>query len=278
MRVLVATERSLAPLLLAAISHLVAYGWAALLSVVILFEGYGSVQTSGSMSDSGAFVAEATLIVVGLLVAAAAIGLLGRSALREWFVGRRPRRRGRGPLVAGLLLVSDLAGFWLFVWINPPQPLQDPTAHTLWYDIARGLLSGAIGEELIVLALPVVIARRFAPHLLDRTRSAAVFVAVLVVLRIGYHLYQGAWAWSHVPWAVVAVLLYLWSGRVWPQIVAHAFYDTTLALNDHHVLSQLPELVLLHAVAVALVALGTVMLFRGRHKKARPVRQLSSPR
>lgn len=113
-----------------------------------------------------------------------------------------------------------------------------------------------------------MVVRRLAPQLLQRARPAAGFVALLVIARIAYHLYQGAWAWSHLPWAVGAVLLYLWTGRVWPQILAHAFYDTTLALSDHHEISQPAEMVLLHGVATVLVILGLVMMARGRRRPA----------
>lgn len=265
MRMSAATKNWLAPLL-TVLAYMVGYGWAVLLSVLILAQGYDppGASSSSSMSDPASFMAEATFIVLGLLLAAGATWSLGRGAFREWFIGRQPCTPGRGLLVAGLVLGLDLAGFWLFAWINPPQPAQDPTAHALWYDIGAGLLPGAIGEEFIVLALPIVVVRRMAPQLLDDRRPAAAFVLMLVAGRVAYHLYQGAWAWSHLPWAAGAVLLYLWTGRVWPQILAHAFYDTALALYDHHEISQSTEMALLHGVAVGLVLLGTLRLARGR--------------
>lgn len=260
-------------LLMAVLAYVVGYGWAVMLSVQILLHGYGppegSGSGSGSSSDGVLFAGEATLLAVALLLAGGAAWSLGRRpALLEWLIGRRHRVPGRGLLVAGVLLLLDLAGFWLFVWINPSQPAQDPATHALWYDIARGIWLGAIGEEFVVLALPVMVVRWLAPQLLQRARPAAGLVALLVIARIAYHLYQGAWAWSHLPWAVGAVLLYLWTGRVWPQILAHAFYDTTLALSDHHEISQPAEMVLLHGVATVVVILGLVMMARGRRRPA----------
>lgn len=95
-------------------------------------------------------------------------------------------------------------------------------------------------------------------------------------------MYQGSWAWSHLPWAVGAVLLYLWTGRVWPQILAHAFYDMILTLTDHHEISQLAEIMLLHGVTLASLASGSVItLARRRRRRAAPTadeRQLTPAR
>ncbi|KNX35862.1 hypothetical protein VV01_21535 [Luteipulveratus halotolerans] len=254
-------------LLLTPTAYAVSYGLGVLASVVILRDGYGAGTSASTMADGPLLLSECVLIGLGLLLAGCAAGALGRSALREWAVGRRPRRPGAGALAAGLVTVANLVGFWLFAWINPPEPPQDPATHALWYDLIRPMVSGALGEELIVLALPVIVIRRTAPRFLQRPRSLVLVLGALVLMRLAYHLYQGVWAGSHLPWAVAAVLLYRWTGRVWPQIAAHAFWDTGVALRDHEVLTHAQEMCLFSVFGAATVMIGAGVCLHDRRRR-----------
>lgn len=274
-----ASQREWIVLMLVIFAYLVGYGPGVVTSVVVLITGDQSAVDTQSMSGAAAFAIESGLIGIGLLLGAAATRLISSAALREWLSGQPPRRPGRGMLIAGLVLGSHLAGYWLYVWLfHPRPPAHDPATPALWLDAAQSTVAGAIGEEFIVLALPIVVARWLAPRLLRPGRPAVMFVAVLVIGRMAYHLYQGAAAWSHLPWAVVAILLYMRWGRVWPQILAHAFYDLTLVLAQHHRISQLSEMLLHNGAVVLLISAGALVTLRTRAPARNSMESRPSPR
>ncbi|MFJ4679176.1 type II CAAX prenyl endopeptidase Rce1 family protein [Kitasatospora sp. NPDC088783] len=126
------------------------------------------------------------------------------------------------------------------------------TGSTLWGDAAASVAAG-ISEEIVVLVLPVLAARRIAQAVVGvrlRRAGAVALVLVLVVARLSYHLEYGLAVVSLVPWAAVCVLLYLRSGTVLPFMVAHAAYDIALALVN--------RIAAHHGFAVAVMAFTAV--------------------
>ena len=218
------------------------YGFLAVYSVDLLLHGYphGSSQVS---SDASQFVVSVIWLCFGLFLALIACVTLSprgqRGLVRTWLAGFKPPRPGRGLVVVSAALAADGLGYWLYAaadaWRRLPSPEPDPVTRSLVYDAAYGVVWGGIGEELLVLALPVVVARAIWPS--ASRMWVGLGMVSLVALRLSYHAYQGYGAWSHLPWAVAAIALYLWSGRVWPQIIAHGLYDVAVSLLDHGAIS-----------------------------------------
>lgn len=160
----------------------------------------------------------------------------------------------------------------------PPSQAALEHDGPLGYQLVRGV-TAAVGEEFIVLALPVVLVRYTTPHLLTRRAGVVAVVIGLVILRMAYHLYYEQSALMLVPWAVVTALLYLRIGRVWPLIIAHAAYNTLLAFNDHDLLAHPATLTILGVVAVgALLRVTTTWkAHRGRGRNRARHRAVRAP-
>ena len=258
------------------------YGFLAVYSFDLLLHGYphGSSPVS---SDASQFVIGVVWLSFGLFLAwLACVTLSPRGQMglaRTWLGGFKLPRPGRGLLVFSAALAADGLGYWLYVavdaWRHLPSPEADPVAHSLVYDAAYGVVWGGIGEELLVLALPVVVARALWPSASRMWVGLGMFA--LVALRLSYHAYQGYGAWSHLPWAVAAIALYLWSGRVWPQIIAHGVYDVAVSLLDHEVISAPVFWVGMLAIIVAGTWAGFARLERDDSVKLRDILRRLAP-
>lgn len=156
-------------------------------------------------------------------------------------------------LSAGGALLALLLGYLLFVALSPelrPQSADGP----LWFELTWSVLVAGLGEELLVLALPVVLLRHSAPRWL--ARHGTLVIVLLVALRMSYHVHYGVWALSLVPWAAAAAWLYLRYGRVWPLVLQHAGYDIVLALREAGTISQATQNTLFVVSTALLVAAG----------------------
>lgn len=188
-------------------------------------------------------------------------GQLGRPLLatfREWLVGARGAPNGVALLLMGGFWLSFLAGVEMVrvLDLNPPGVLEAASEATLWHEVASAVLAG-VGEELLVLALPVVLLRRYFGHL-SGAGPVVLFVG-LVAMRMSYHLYYEAWAFAHLPWAIVITALYLKFGVVWPLILAHAGFNTVQALGRYGLIEAGP---LMWGVGVLTATLGLWLLAR----------------
>lgn len=229
----------------AVVALLFPYGFFGLVSIVTALAPSPAASTA-RVSDAREVGLGVVLLFVGLVAASVALVFIrgkGRrvSGLCSWLTGYRPCRRGRGCVVFGSLLLADLLGF-VVVWLLWPAELTQVPAMTdsTGWGLARSFLLGGLGEELLVLAFPIILAREVLPESVRARRGVVVSgITVLVLFRLSYHLYQGVdGTLTHLPWAVAAVLLYRWSGRVWPQIAAHTFYDCVGVLRDGGIITQ----------------------------------------
>jgi len=88
-------------------------------------------------------------------------------------------------------------------------------------------LNAGVEEELIIVAVPVLVGRRAGWH-------PAWIVGLAMVLRWPFHIYQGFW--TTLPWAVVwggafaAAFLYL--RRLWPLVMVHFFNDAQVDMGS----------------------------------------------
>ena len=165
-----------------------------------------------------------------------------------------------------------------------------PGAQLLATDIISTTFSGAIWEELTLLAVPIALFTALVP--LDKmTRTGrlagwAALTVVLLAMRVAIHLEYG-WPGAAMValWAGAAIVLFLLSGTVWPLIIGHALYDTAVFLYTRVPAADHLENWLGIGVVAAgmLLALATATQFRGRlaaaHQRAlRADSALTGPR
>lgn len=58
-------------------------------------------------------------------------------------------------------------------------------------------------------------------------------VATSAILRLSFHAYYGLPAFGLLPWAVLSVVLYLLTRRLWPMVVMHSSIDLVATANLH---------------------------------------------
>jgi membrane protease YdiL (CAAX protease family) len=128
--------------------------------------------------------------------------------------------------------------------------------------IASSVLAGVV-EEFVVLG--------YLSHRLEQRGWTGVpLVAVLVAVRLSYHLYYGWGVLELAPWAILSVILYRRRRRLLPFVVAHALWDTQ-SFSSEYLRGGGYALVLL-GIAGLLLALFLV----GRRALNQPVLVLSA--
>jgi membrane protease YdiL (CAAX protease family) len=97
---------------------------------------------------------------------------------------------------------------------------------------SRGLVASGISLPTAVAVSAVnpvfeeLFACAYVIRALERTRSVAFAVNVSTALRVAYHLYQGpAGAISMIPFGLLFGWCFARTGRLWPLVVAHGFFD-----------------------------------------------------
>ena len=89
-------------------------------------------------------------------------------------------------------------------------------------ELARAFLFGSvaagIGEEVLLFAVPIALARRAG-------WSTTATIAFVTVLRLSIHTYYGWGSLFVLLWIPAGYALYRAAGSIWPLIVAHAVYD-----------------------------------------------------
>lgn len=234
-----------------ALAIVFAFGPGIATSIWLLF----SEPAASTVSDPlGSLITGLWFLSAGLVFAFGATrALAGGDVTREWLRGRPDAQPGSGLLSAGGALLALLIGYALFVALSPELRTQSADG-PLWFELTWRVLVAGLGEELLVLALPVVLLRHSAPRWL--ARHGTLVIVLLVALRMSYHVHYGVWALSLLPWAATAAWLYLRFGRVWPLIFQHAGYDIVLALRDAGTISQATQNTLFVASTVMLVGAG----------------------
>jgi len=88
-----------------------------------------------------------------------------------------------------------------------------------WFDLDAAFTAAraAIGEELLVVVVPVVLLRA------AKVRTQWIVLALLA-MRISYHVYYGWASLDVLVWGSVFLALYLARGWIWPQLIAHFIY------------------------------------------------------
>lgn len=235
-----------------ALAIVFAFGPGIATSIWLLFSEPG---VSASSDPLGSLITGLFFLSGGLVLAYGATRVLlpGRDATREWLRGRPDPKPGSGLLSAGGALLGLLLGYGLLLALGPEQRAQ-PADGPLWFALTWSVLVAGLGEEMLVLALPVVLLRHSAPRWL--ASHGTLVITLLVVLRLSYHVHYGVWALALLPWAAAAAWLYLRFGRVWPLVLQHATYDIVLALRDAGTISQATQNTLFVASTAVLIVAG----------------------
>ena len=109
-------------------------------------------------------------------------------------------------------------------------------------------LSAGIGEEVLLFAVPIALARRSG-------WSPPLALALVVVLRWTIHAYYGWGSLFVLLWIPACYALYRAAGSIWPLIAAHALYDALLFSSD----AWLRHAALMTAATLTLTVAGAVV-------------------
>lgn len=119
-------------------------------------------------------------------------------------------------------------------------------------------LNAGIVEEIVIVALPVLIGRRAGWH-------PAAIIALSVALRWPYHVYHGLW--STIPWVIVwgglYAAAYMYLRRLWPLILVHTCQDLLAFYAD----TATPYLIVACLVLILPCTLGLRSLINGRRRE-----------
>jgi hypothetical protein len=129
-------------------------------------------------------------------------------------------------------------------------------------------ISAGLVEEIVVLGFSYRVLERLG--LSDRA-----IIAVLVVLRMSYHLYYGVGALVLLPWAFLSVLYYRRYRRLWPLIVGHAVWDVYAILSSVSPTAQAAGLVVTGLIVSAAILVAVI---RWVDVRRRPLLTLEIPR
>jgi hypothetical protein len=124
-------------------------------------------------------------------------------------------------LLCLLVLLSSLELAQLLPTSDSPWDRQLTHGAHPWFilDTVFNSVAAAIGEELLVVVVPVLLMRAAK----IRTRW---IVLALLALRLTYHLYYGWASLNILLWASLFLTIYLVRGLIWPQLIAHFTLDT----------------------------------------------------
>ncbi|MEK4243660.1 CPBP family glutamic-type intramembrane protease [Janibacter sp. FSL W8-0316] len=240
----------------AVLAYLGAFGLGVYVSVTALFN---TVSSNAGSSPADELVLHGFLTGLGLLFGYYATASLGHGWTVEWLRGRRPNASGSGLLTAGAALGALLLGYWAIGPFVPETYTRVSEADgNLALAALDAFIGAAVAEEFIVLALPVVLLRAIAPNTL-RGAPLLLVLGLLVCLRMAYHLYYGWAALTLLPWALVVSVVYLRWGQIWPLVIEHTIYNTSLAAIRADLISRDIALALLALGAGACMAVGLAL-------------------
>lgn len=218
--------RRAAAISMAVVAYLTGYGLAAYVAISTFSTSTGSSDITGTHAW---FVESALTLLTafaGVVIANGATETLGKAAQREWWWGRRASRPGANALSVAVFFGSVVIGAVLVQLLHSAGgPALASGSQGPWTYVTLTALGAGVGEELVVVALPVVLVRFCWPGRRWSTGAAVGFVALLACLRLAYHLYYGPSTLTLVLWAVAVPIVYLKVGKVWPLILCHLAYD-----------------------------------------------------
>lgn len=161
--------------------------------------------------------------------------LAGTPATRLEVIAHHTRRRiAPSVLPAVITVVIAAAGLGfadlVIALITPAESATNSgLAHNTasWFAAIVRCLNAGICEEIVIVAIPVLLGRRAGWH-------PAVIIAVSVGLRWPFHIYHGLW--PSIPWVIIwggaFAVSYLYLRRLWPLVIAHTINDMISFYTD----------------------------------------------
>ena len=206
-----------------------AFGRPAWISARLLLD---PATSAGAVADHVRAQATTTAACVQICCAAAAVAMVGLSQLSRASLGLQ--RTARTPLVVGRGVGAGLA--YLFILsaasavtasalssLHLAQRVYPGAADAAQSgELTRAFLFGSvaagIGEEILLFAIPIALARR--------SGWSPIGALLLVTgLRLAIHTYYGWGSLFVLLWIPAGYVLYRAAGSIWPLVVAHAVYD-----------------------------------------------------
>jgi hypothetical protein len=128
-------------------------------------------------------------------------------------------------VTVGVAVTGSVVAELLMNFLHGPDPDPNAAAGGVvgnpWalFSVVKDLSAGVV-EEIIIVAVPVLVGRRAGWH-------PVVVIAVSMLLRWPFHVYHGVW--PSLPWAMLwggaNVVGFLYLRRLFPLIVVHAGWD-----------------------------------------------------
>ena len=196
-------------------------------------------------------------------------------------------------LVARPARETARATWWTFVWIFVLGSVFHITLGLLFSvipyadrfsadvqigsDVSFGQLA-AVGIPAAICAglLEEIVVLGFAYRILERLGlSDRAILAVLVALRMSFHLYYGLTALVLLPWAYLSVIYYRRYRRLWPLIIGHAVWDVYAILSSVSDWAALAGLLVTGLILLAVIIVAIVRWFEVRRG---PLLTLQIPR
>ncbi len=179
--------------------------------------------------------------VFRIVIALACLGLLGVSRIvtpASLGFSRADLRVERQALLT--VAVYGVLGYmigWLpqliVDWIGLHDPNGGLFADTPVPDALLGSVAAGVSEEILALAVPLVLLERAGLARWRRGgRPAGLVITVLLLTaaRMGYHVYRGWDSLGFLPWALASVLVFYFTRGLIALIVAHSCFDLVALL------------------------------------------------
>jgi len=258
------TARAIQILLL---SYLLAFALPVANAVIVLHEPAtaGAPRSLGNEVPSSALAGYLIVLVLALLVAVLGIRTARLSPLD--LDARKLGLRAAAPIgrrrPAAVVMYVALLGItigasvqilnWCGIHGTGASSGIAPGAGALPVEVFHSAIAGVV-EEPVLLALPMALGWR-------ARWPWPVTLAVMIALRISFHVYYGWVSLFVVPWIAAAVVLYRWCPVLWPFVLGHGLFDVLVTLQVYGTADTQRAASAIFDVAVgAGAALGTYIL------------------
>ncbi|MEP6697825.1 MAG: CPBP family intramembrane glutamic endopeptidase [Pseudonocardiales bacterium] len=269
--------------------------WLVFTAVVVVFPGLEILSALIGLADVIAGrsfdpLGDPSLVDVTLTILAGGLLPVTMVWLLLRLTGDRMVRLGLLTRPAGETIVAT---WWTFAWIFALGGVLEfglsllislaPAAqrYTAQIDIGTGIsfaqlavvavpaaICAGLAEEIVVLG--------FAYRMLERAGlSDRSILALLVALRLSYHLYYGVGALVLLPWAFLSVVYYRRYRQLWPLILGHTGWDIFAILTSGSPRAQAFGLVV---TGLIVLAAAVVAVVRWRRVRRGPLLTLEIPR
>jgi len=197
-----------------------AFGYFILISLLVAFmHPSASASAASSISQSGLN----GLVVQETIMFALLWGFLHVRGWRFATVGLVPSLRDS---MTGIGIVVLMYMIYTVMWMVLGRLIIGYHAQADTQVVHSLSLATIIAVSVINPVFEEVFVCGYLITALRKTRSLTFAVNVSVAIRLAYHLYQGAiGVYNIIPMGIIFAYWYARTGRLWPLVIAHAFFD-----------------------------------------------------